>query len=62
MTITMLWILITASTGSYNQGTANNLGYFVKEEECQKVLLVTKKLNRAVEGQCVQAEVVVVSP
>lgn len=70
MTVALLWLLISMSDGSRSDGITTNLGYFVKEAECEKVKAATLKLGANggpisgysydAKAVCVQAEVVVV--
>jgi hypothetical protein len=61
MTTALLWILISVSGHGYNgSGSATNLGYFVKLEECERVRRHVVNINSArLSAQCIQAEVVV---
>jgi hypothetical protein len=61
MTITvgpLVWMLITASSGYYNQGNAATLGYFWEQDQCEKVRIAVKKLNSNVEATCIDVRVV----
>lgn len=55
MTAVTVWILISVSTGFYNQGATTAIAHFQDARACEKVAEQIKGSNT---NQCIQAEIV----